>query len=110
MAIGLKNAYGDKPTNCPICGMALEPRIAGAEEGNRELVDMTHRFWVSTVLALPVFVMAMVADLAPDIAKRLISHQALQWVQFVLATPVVLWGGNFFDTDKRYLRRFGFLR
>jgi Cu+-exporting ATPase len=83
-----------EPGNCPICGMALEPRtVSLEEEESPELIDMTRRFWVSTVLALPVFLMAMVADLAPDLAGRLVPHAALQWVEFILATPAVLWGG-----------------
>jgi len=74
--------------------MALEPRISSvAEEVNPELVDMTRRFWISTVLALPVFVMAMAADLLPGFAPQWISFPRLQLVEFVLATPAVLWGG-----------------
>ena len=81
-----------EPGNCPICGMALEPRNAPAED-NAELRDMTWRFWFSTALAIPVFVMAMVTDLLPQTMPESISMTALQWVEFVLATPVVLWGG-----------------
>ena len=83
----------DEPGDCPICGMALEPRTATIEEANPELDDMTRRFWASTALVLPVFVLAMGADLAPQFAARLISGQVLHWVEFALATPVVLWGG-----------------
>ncbi|MBI2226884.1 MAG: heavy metal translocating P-type ATPase, partial [Betaproteobacteria bacterium] len=82
-----------EPGDCPICGMALEPRVAAVEEENAELIDMTRRFWVSTALAAPVFVMATVADLWPDLAGRLISARALQWVEFALATPAVVWAG-----------------
>jgi P-type Cu+ transporter len=83
-----------EPGNCPICGMALEPRTASLEDAeNPELVDMSRRFWFSTVLALPVFLIAMAADLAPEFASRFLSHTAIQWVEFLLATPVVLWGG-----------------
>ncbi|MBI5658150.1 MAG: heavy metal translocating P-type ATPase [Nitrosomonadales bacterium] len=85
-----------KPGDCPICGMALEPRNAPAED-NAELHDMTRRFWVSAALALPVFVMAMGTDLLPQaipqVMSRPISMTALQWLEFALATPVVLWGG-----------------
>ncbi|HUW38286.1 MAG TPA: heavy metal translocating P-type ATPase [Rhodocyclaceae bacterium] len=82
------------PGNCPKCGMALEPRNApAAAEDNAELKDMTRRFWVSTLLALPVFVLAMGADLQPGVVGRFISPGPLQWIEFVLATPVVLWGG-----------------
>jgi len=83
-----------EPGSCPICGMALEPRTASLEETeNPELVDMNRRFWFSTALALPLFLIAMAADLAPEFAGRFLSHAAIQWVQFLLATPVVLWGG-----------------
>ncbi len=83
----------DEPGSCPICGMALEPRTAVVAEENPELVDMTRRFWVSVVLAAPVFIMAMIADLAPDFAHRLVAAPLLQKIEFVLATPVVLWAG-----------------
>jgi len=84
----------DHPGNCPKCGMALEPRTAVAqEEDNSELRDMTRRFWVGVVLAVPVFLLAMVADLAPAWLPASLSRAAVQWTEFVLATPVVLWGG-----------------
>ena len=81
-----------EPGSCPICGMALEPRNAPAED-NAELRDMSRRFRVSSVLALPVFVMAMVSDLAPQAIPDFVSMTVLQWLEFALATPVVLWGG-----------------
>ncbi|MDD5242050.1 MAG: heavy metal translocating P-type ATPase [Sulfuricella sp.] len=81
------------PGNCPKCGMALEPRNAPMES-NAELADMTRRFWASTALALPVFLMAMVADLIPKAMPDFISMPVLQWLEFALATPVVLWGGS----------------
>ncbi|RTZ61138.1 MAG: copper-transporting ATPase, partial [Gammaproteobacteria bacterium] len=83
----------DHPGNCPKCGMALEPRAVEADENNEELNDMTRRFKVSAVLAIPVFVLAMVADLAPQWLPDGLSMKAVQWIEFVLATPVVLWGG-----------------
>ncbi|HUX91071.1 MAG TPA: heavy metal translocating P-type ATPase [Gallionellaceae bacterium] len=82
----------NEPGNCPICGMALEPRNVPTED-NAELRDMSRRFWVSAALALPVFVMAMVADLIPQAMPGFISMTVLQWLEFALATPVVLWGG-----------------
>ncbi len=82
----------NEPGNCPKCGMALEPRNAPSED-NAELHDMTRRFWVSAALAFPVFVMAMVADLAPQLMPDFISMTVLQWLEFALATPAVLWGG-----------------
>lgn len=83
----------DHPGDCPKCGMALEPRTVKVEEKNEELIDMTRRFWVSTILALPVFVLAMVADLIPQYLPEALSMRSVQWIEFVLATPVVLWGG-----------------
>jgi Cu+-exporting ATPase len=83
----------DNPGTCPKCGMALEPRSVTVEESNEELIDMTRRFLVSTALALPVFVLAMVADLAPGWLPEGLSMKTVQWIQFALATPVVLWGG-----------------
>jgi Cu+-exporting ATPase len=87
----------DHPGSCPKCGMALEAKTVALEEKNEELIDMTRRFWISAVLALPVFVLAMTADLMPALLSVLwpagLSMQAVQWIQFVLATPVVLWGG-----------------
>ena len=83
----------DRPGSCPKCGMALEPRTVALDEPNAELVDMTRRLWVSVALALPLFVLAMVADLAPDWLPAGMSMGGVQWIQFALATPVVLWGG-----------------
>ncbi|MBI3432990.1 MAG: heavy metal translocating P-type ATPase [Hydrogenophilales bacterium] len=83
-----------EPGNCPICGMALEPRTASLEEAeNPELADMSRRFWLSTALALPVFLIAMGADLAPGFTGRFLPHASIQWVEFLLASPAVLWGG-----------------
>jgi P-type Cu+ transporter len=83
-----------EPGNCPICGMALELRTASLEQTeNPELADMSRRFWFSSALALPVLIIAMGADLVPELAGRLLSPASIQWVQFLLATPVVLWGG-----------------
>lgn len=81
-----------EPGACPICGMALEPRDAPSED-NAELRDMTRRFWISTALAVPVFVIAMITDLLPQMIPKSISMTALLWIEFALATPVVLWGG-----------------
>ena len=79
----------DHPGNCPRCGMTLEHRTLEVEEDTSDLDDMTRRFWVSAVLALPVFVLAMITDLFP----ATLPLKAIQWVEFALATPVVLWGG-----------------
>jgi len=84
----------DEPGSCPICGMALEPRTVTAKEDvNAELIDMSRRFWVSLGLTIPVFVIAM-AEITPGLeGAGGISKRTLTVVQFVLATPVVLWGG-----------------
>jgi Cu+-exporting ATPase len=84
----------DAPGNCPICGMALEPRtITLADEENHELKDMRRRFWVSVVLTIPVFAIGM-SDLIPGAPLQgLVPPTALTWIQLMLASPVVLWGG-----------------
>ena len=81
------------PGACPICGMALEPEIATADEGpNPELADMTWRFWVALVLAIPVMVLEMGGHFA---GARIGSIPTLSnYLQFVFATPVVLWAGR----------------
>lgn len=82
------------PGTCPKCGMALEPVApAVGQEENEELDDMTRRFVISSILAIPVFLLAMIADLAPEWLPQWLSMKAVQWIEFVLATPVVLWGG-----------------
>ena len=83
----------DKPGSCPKCGMALEPRTITVEEKNDELIDMSRRFWLSTIFAVPVFIIAMIADLAPQWLPEFLSMRSVQWIEFTLATPVVLWGG-----------------
>jgi len=81
------------PGSCPKCGMALEPYAIPAQEENPELVSMTRRLWVSAILSAPVFLLAMTADLFPSLLPAALSMRSLQWIQFALATPVVLWGG-----------------
>src|SRR5438093_2463159 len=83
----------DHPGNCPICGMALEPKtpIGDSEEDNAELRDMTRRFWIGAVLALPVFVLGM-AHVFPN-APTWVASDWSRWLQFLLSTPVVLWCG-----------------
>jgi Cu+-exporting ATPase len=80
--------------SCPICGMALEPRTAAAEEGSHEeLVSMTRRFWISVTLAIPVLVLGM-SDLIPGQGlQEVLSTRAIGWMQLLLATPVVLGAG-----------------
>ena len=85
----------DKPGSCPICGMALEPRtVTSAEEQeNPELRDMTFRFRVSVVLCLPLLLIAMAPHLGWNLFEGIASTRTLRWVELILATPVVLWGG-----------------
>lgn len=83
----------DHPGNCPICGMALEANTVQVEEDNSELDDMSRRFWLSTLFALPVFILAMMTDMMPELLPANLSITLVQWIEFVLATPVVIWGG-----------------
>jgi Cu+-exporting ATPase len=84
----------DRPGTCPICGMALEPRVAAAEEQpSPELANMTRRFWVSAALTLPVLLLAMGSTLPALRIESVLTPAARVWVEFLLATPVVLWGG-----------------
>ncbi|RIX27440.1 heavy metal translocating P-type ATPase [Sphingomonas edaphi] len=79
------------PGSCPICGMALEPLEPSLEEGqNPELIDMNRRFWVSAVLAAPLVVLTFGAEL---FGWEPIPMAQSTWIQLLLATPVVLWGG-----------------
>jgi P-type Cu+ transporter len=91
------------PGHCPICGMALEPDVASADSGpNPELADMTRRFWIALALSLPVVVLEMGGHLFN--LHMLISQMTSNWVQFFLATPVVLWAGwPFFERGARSL-------
>lgn len=90
----------DKPGDCPKCGMTLEPMgvIDKKEEENTDELDyMTKRFWISTVLAIPLFILAMLADLSENILPSSLSMSTIQYIEFFLATPIVLWGGwNFY--------------
>ncbi len=98
----------DEPGNCPKCGMHLEPITVEADEKNDELKNMSRRFWVSTFLSLPLFLLAMIDNIAPHYIPNFFSAQIMQWMQYIpnfssakmiqwieffLATPVVLWGG-----------------
>ena len=83
----------DAPGDCPICGMALEPMVVSEDEDTSELDDMKRRFWASAVLTLPLFVYAM-GDLIPGRPfETLLPVPWRQWLQFLLVTPVVMWGG-----------------
>src|SRR5664279_4649192 len=86
----------DHPGNCPKCGMTLEPKTVTTstdEAENAGLRDMTRRFKVGAILALPVFVLAM-AHLIPALGRQSwVDGDASRWLQFALATPVVWWAG-----------------
>ena len=85
------------PGSCPICGMALEPVLATTETGpSHELVDMTRRFWIGLALSLPVVVLEMGGHLTG--LGHYVGQQTSNWIQMLLATPVVLWAGRpFFE-------------
>ncbi|MCA1586092.1 MAG: heavy metal translocating P-type ATPase, partial [Acidobacteria bacterium] len=83
----------DAPGACPICGMALEPRVITLEERNPELDDMSRRFRFSLILTAPILAF-MVSDMMPgQPLLNLFPPSWMNWLQLVLATPVVLWGG-----------------
>lgn len=80
------------PGSCPICGMALEPLTVTEDSGpNHELIDMKRRFWVGLALTIPVLVLEMGGHLTG--LTMLLGQQLSNWIQFLLATPVVLWAG-----------------
>ncbi len=80
------------PGSCPICGMALEPEIVSADSApNPELADMTRRFWIGLALTLPAFALEMGGHLTG--LHQWLGQQTSNWIQLVLATPVVLWAG-----------------
>jgi Cu+-exporting ATPase len=82
------------PGSCPICGMALEPRtVTAAAEENPELHDMTRRLWISLALTTPLMAMAMAGMFFRMPRHRIFSDATLPWIEFALATPVVLWCG-----------------
>ncbi|PRY73151.1 heavy metal translocating P-type ATPase [Halomonas ventosae] len=81
------------PGDCPICGMALEPETVSADTGpSEELQDMTRRFWIGLLLALPVLVLEMGGHIFR--LDHLITPQVSNWIQLLLATPVVAWAGR----------------
>jgi P-type Cu+ transporter len=83
----------DRPGACPICGMALEPRTVTADTANPELAGMTRRLWIGAALTLPLLAV-MLSDVLPGHPlQHLLPGPLLGWVELLLATPVVLWGG-----------------
>ncbi|HYM74519.1 MAG TPA: heavy metal translocating P-type ATPase [Candidatus Dormibacteraeota bacterium] len=82
------------PGSCPICGMALEPRtVTAAQEENPELRDMTRRFLISVILTAPLLAIAMGSMIWPHEFMQILAGPRIPWLEFVLATPVVLWCG-----------------
>ncbi|MDX1695070.1 MAG: heavy metal translocating P-type ATPase [Ketobacteraceae bacterium] len=80
------------PGDCPVCGMALEPEEVSLDDGpSAELKDMTRRFWIGLVLTLPVFVLEMGGHLTG--LEHILTPQVSNWIQLILATPVVVWCG-----------------
>ena len=85
----------DEPSDCPLCGMALEPMgIPSGDQGpNPELVDFKRRFWVGAVLSAPLLVLTMGPFLGLGFVRDLLGETATLWVELMLATPVILWAG-----------------
>lgn len=80
------------PGECPICGMSLEPEEVSLDDGpSEELAYMTRRFWIGLALTLPVFLIEMGGHLFN--IDHIVSPQTSNWIQLVLATPVVVWCG-----------------
>ncbi len=94
----------DGPGACPICGMALEPMMPSAGQGqNPELADMTQRFWIALALAAPVVALEMGSHVLG--LRHLINQQISNWTQLALATPAVIWAGwPFFERGWASLR------
>ncbi len=87
------------PGICPICGMALEP-ISAVDESDAELTQMTRRFWIASILSIPILVISMGHGLLS--LEDVLSDNLSRWLQLILATPVVLWAGApFFERGYR---------
>jgi YHS domain-containing protein len=84
----------NEPGSCPICGMALEPMTpAAGDTVNPELRDMTRRFWAGVALSVPLLAIAMAEHFNKPALDSLLSPRLLVWLQLILGTPAVLWGG-----------------
>jgi len=82
------------PGNCPICGMALEPKtVTASEPENEDLKDMQRRFWVASILTIPILILAMGEHFISLRLSDFLSLRAMVWIQLALATPTVLWCG-----------------
>ena len=88
----------DHPGDCPICGMRLEPKTVGAEDSaeHAEIRSLSHKFWIGLAFTVPVLFIAM-GHLIPGFhIERWIPKSVSKWIEFVMATPVVLWSGGMF--------------
>ena len=93
-------------TGCPICGMALEPETVTAEQDTSELDDMTRRFWVGLALSAPLLILTMGEMIPGSPLKDWVDPSWGAWLQFALATPVVLWAGlPFFQRGWQSVKR-----
>ncbi len=90
----------NRPGNCPICGMTLEPKTIGAgdEEEQKEIRSLSRKFWIALILTIPVLLIAMGHAIPGLHVEAMIPKQISKWIEFALATPVVLWAGGFFFT------------
>ncbi|MFV1984029.1 MAG: heavy metal translocating P-type ATPase [Thiohalomonadales bacterium] len=86
----------DEPGACPKCGMALEATTVEVDEDTSELDYMSHRFWISALLAIPVFFSAMAAEFWPEAMAEIIDPSKRQWLEMIVATPAIVWGGWIF--------------
>jgi len=88
----------DGPGDCPKCGMPLEPKVISAEpeEANIEERALARKFWIGLILTIPIFILAL-AEMLPALhLKSFSAYRISRWIQFILATPVVLWSGSIF--------------
>jgi Cu+-exporting ATPase len=90
----------DRPGHCPKCGMTLEPKTIGAgdEDEQKEIRSLSQKFWIALALTIPVLLIAMGHAIPGLHVEALIPKQISKWIEFALATPVVLWAGDFFFT------------
>ena len=80
------------PGDCPICGMALEPKGVSTEEDKTELIDMTRRLWICSILSFPTLLLVMLDHFPGRPLEPYISSATALWIEFALSTPVMLWG------------------
>src|SRR6188472_199391 len=90
----------DRPGNCPICGMSLEPMTIGVgdEEEQHEVNSLSRKFWIALVLTIPVLILAMGHEIPGLHIDSIVPKRIGKWIEFALTTPVVLWAGGFFVT------------